>query len=80
MLLSETVSDQTVLGHQPVSCPACHSLVFWAMHRTSGEHLACFAALQQEQVSQSYMGFSIGHMDQQPSEKSLLPLILQTLL
>lgn len=79
VLQPETLSDQTVLGHQPVSCPACHSLVFWALHRTSGEHLACFAALQQEQVSQSHMGLSIGHMDQQPSEQSLLPPILQML-
>lgn len=42
MFLAETVSDQAVLGHQPASCPACPSLVFWAMHRTPGEHLACF--------------------------------------
>lgn len=79
MLLPETVSDQTVLGHQPISCPACHNLVFWAMHRTLGEHLACFAALQQQQMSQSYMGFSTAPMDQQPSEQSLLPSILQML-
>lgn len=79
MLLPQTVSDQTVLGHQPISCPACYSLVFWAMHRTSGEQLACFAALQQQQMSQSYMGFSTGPMDQQPSEQSLLPSILQML-
>lgn len=36
MLLPETVSDQTVLGHQPVSCPACHSLVFWNLRRAPG--------------------------------------------
>ena len=29
MLLSETLADQTVLRHQPASCPACHGQLLW---------------------------------------------------
>lgn len=76
MLLSESVWP-SCFGTPANFLPSCHTLVFWAMHRTSWEHLACFAALQQELVSQSYMGLSIGHTDQQPSEQSLFASILQ---
>lgn len=28
MFLAETLADQTGLGHQPASCPACHGKLF----------------------------------------------------